>query len=133
MTSNRQTGQAFRAEALIYLLQNGLIAFDPSDQSSAFHSMRTDADQWTHIAGVHPWVVHVRGGATGDVLSEALSDVDTAARAAGTEWGAAILRRRGHETEDSYALMPLRTFARILRGEAPEPPRPPRPVAGIAG
>lgn len=133
MTSNRTAAQNFRGQTLIYLLQQGLIVFDPTDEASAFAALRSDIDEWTHVAGVAPWIVHVRGGATGDGLSEALTEVTTAARAAGSDWSAAILRRRGHDIEDSYALIPLRTFARILRGEAPEPAIPPRPVAGIAG
>jgi hypothetical protein len=133
MTGDRPVALNFRTQTLLHLSRNGLNVFDPHRESETFAELHADTDQWTDIGGVSPWVIQVRGGATGDALSKALTEADEEARAAGSDWGVAILRRRGHDTEGAYALMTLKTFTKVLKGEAPRPPKPPRPVTGIAG
>jgi hypothetical protein len=122
-TPNQTAARNFRLEVMVHLLQSRLPAAHPGDEASPFRSLLTDTDQFSHIAGLSPWVLHVSAGANGDALSEALLNVGAAAQAAGTDYHAAILRRKGYPVEDSYALMPLSVFTRILHALRSGTPR----------
>ena len=124
MTNNRSTNEAFRLKVMINLLQSHLRVLVPDDEQSPYRALLADTDAHTDIAGLAPWIVHVRTSASGEKLSEIVTDVTDAARAAGSDWAVAIMNRRGYPVEDSYAIMPLHVRTRIFRGEAPPPLHP---------
>ena len=121
MVSNRDVGLQFRREVLLYMLLRGLRVADPMDGASRLTDLVGNPDAFTDIAGIEPWVIDVRSYTHEAALSTALNEVTAAARAAGSEWPCAILRRRGRTLDEAYAVVPLDTMLRIFKGEAPSP------------
>ena len=119
MATNSEAGIHFRNRVLIYLLQQGLNVSNPFRDRKLSELIGT-FDAHTDIAGLEPWVIDVRTSQRGDI-STALAEGRAAAHAAGTEWHVALMARREHSIEHSYAVLPLHLMARIFKGEIPTP------------
>lgn len=119
--SNKHRGLAFLNSTLLYLHRCGQSEARPVQHPRKLsEALFTDPGD---IDGVHGWALTVRAGREND-LSGQLALAQDSAEMSGKPFAASIRSRRGYEVRDSYVVMTLETFGRILPLLAlPEPER----------
>jgi hypothetical protein len=114
--SNRTKAERYRQLITLLLRSSGLenvtgkIQFPDAETAN---SALAQADLGGHIWGL-PVSVIVRDEARPD-WSEGLDKADAIAAASGTPGGVLIQRRSGHEAEESWTVMTLTTFTKLMK------------------
>ena len=123
MSSNKGITYAFRNEVLLYLNGKGLDVNRPPELKSIGQFI--DDPFYGDVLGLDPWVLETHSRKTYDMSG----DLDAAAREArqaGTDLYATVIDRRGRSIEQSYVVMPLQVFTRVLRRERQQARHEPR-------
>lgn len=123
MSSNKGTSYRFRNEVLVYLNGKGFDVNRPRELRSIGQFL--DDPFYGDILGLDPWVLETHSRKTYDMSG----DLDAAAkeaRRAGTDLYATVIDRRGRSVEQSYVVMPLQVFSRMLQREHTQARHEPR-------
>ena len=103
--TNRK-GPRFERLVADYLQGEGFLAAD--------RRVKTGAKDKGDVTGIPDWTFELKDLATIN-LSQMVNEAIIEAANAGSTWFAGIQKRRGKNVRDSYVVMPLWLFARLLR------------------
>lgn len=114
-TTNRNKSLRFRELVALVLQAEGLPAVKKIEPKLLSEAIRDERERGG-IQGISGWLINSRNEVTRD-LSGGLDEAQKDAEHDGKAKCAVVWRRHGRPAGESYVVMPLTTFAAVLRDE----------------